>query len=134
MDYLKRNHLSLLIIVYLVVAPMFGGSGMLGALDRTTVGNPWTFSGAVTHSSTFTQTGDATFNGGDGAVVITTSNTATSSIEVGCIQMTATSTASPTKLTFFASSTLNIDGASVTSGFGGSAVQGLVLWAYGTCP
>ena len=67
-------------------------------------------------------------------IVVRTSNTSTSTVAVGCVQMTATSTASPIRLTFFATSTVNIDGASITSGFGGNAVQGLVLWAYGRCP
>ena len=56
MDYLKQNHLSILIIVFLVISNMLGMAGTpkvsLGALDRTTVGNPWTFSGAVTNNST----------------------------------------------------------------------------------
>lgn len=138
MDYLKQNHLSILIIAFLVVSYMFGTGGMpgksLGAFDRTTVVNPWTFSGAVTNSSTLTQTGDATFGGGDNGIVVTSANTATSSIEAGCITTYATSTDTAIKQTFFASSTLNIDGASITSGFGGSAVRGLVLWGYGSCP
>lgn len=53
MDYFKQNHLSILIILWLVLAPFFGGQ-TFGALDRTTVGNPWTHSGAVTFSSTAT--------------------------------------------------------------------------------
>lgn len=52
MNYIKQNHLSLLIIAFLVLSSLFGGSPTFGALDRTTVGNPWTFSGAVTHSGT----------------------------------------------------------------------------------
>lgn len=51
MNYIKQNHLSILIILWLVFSPFFGGSQMLGALDRTTVSNPWTFAGAVTHSA-----------------------------------------------------------------------------------
>lgn len=51
MDYLKQNHLSLLIIAYLVIAPFVGGHAF-GALDRTTIGNPWTFTNTVTLSST----------------------------------------------------------------------------------
>ena len=71
MNYLKRNHLSILIIVFLVASFFLGGSdkGTFGvAANVTTVGNPWTFTGAVTHSgavtnsSTLTQTGVGTFN------------------------------------------------------------------------
>ena len=58
---------------------------------------------------------------GTGPLVITTSNTATSTLSVGCVQTTATSTASPVKLTF---TTLG-----ATSTF-----PGTVYWAYGTCP
>ncbi len=126
MDYLKQNHLSLLIIAYIGASALFGGSGMLGALDRTTVGNPWVFTGTVTHSSTLIQTGDATFNGGDGAVVITTTNTATSSVEVGCIQTTATSTATPVKIVLSSIATSS-------PAFGATTI-GLAGWAYGTCP
>lgn len=131
MDYLKQNHLSIAVVVFLVVSAFMGGStNDLGALDRTTFTNPVTFSGAVTHSGTLTQTGDATFSGGDGAIVVTTSNTATSSVEVGCIQMTATSTATPIKLVFG-----NGSGASsaATTTFGGTMI-GLAGFAYGTCP
>ena len=103
MNYLKTNHLSLLIIAYLVLAPMFAGSGMLGALDRTTVENPWTFGGTVNVTGVPTFTADAVFNGGVGGIVVTTTNTATSSIIVGCYQFYATSTATAQK--FMASTT-----------------------------
>ena len=80
----------------------------------------------------FTVTDDATISGG--SLVVTTSNSATSTVQVGCVQTVATSTASPIKVMYFASSTLNIDGASVTAGFGGGTSQGMVLWGFGTCP
>jgi len=63
MDYIKKNHLSLLIIAFLVVSNLFGGLVKFGALDRTTVGNPWTFSGAVTMSGTNTLSGATTISG-----------------------------------------------------------------------
>lgn len=69
-----------------------------------------------------------------GNVNLNTANTATSSVAVGCVQTYATSTATPIKQMFFASSTLNIDGATVTAGFGGGTMQGLVLWGFGLCP
>lgn len=131
MNYLKQNHLSILIIVFLVASSVFGGAGVptLGALDRTTVSNPWTFLGAVTNSSTLTQTGvatfaaDAVFNGGDGGVVITSSNTATSSITVGCFESYATSTATTLKLMFTASTTAPTNGSGI-----------IPVVSYGTCP
>lgn len=127
MNYIKINHLSLLIIAFLVASNLFGGSsGMFGALDRTTVSNPWTFTGAVTMSSTLTQTGDATFGGGSGAIVVTTTNTATSSVQVGCVQTTATSTATPIKIVLSSIATSS-------PAFGDTTI-GLVGWKYGSCP
>jgi hypothetical protein len=77
--------------------------------------------------TTFTLTGDATFGGGDGGVVVTTSNTATSSVEVGCIQMTATSTASPIKL-------VPATYATTTATFGLGTAAFPVVAVFGTCP
>ena len=78
--------------------------------------------------------GDVSISGGDGGLVVTSTNAATSSVTVGCIETYATSTATTIKQMFFASSTLNIDGASITAGFGGGTHQGIVLWGFGTCP
>lgn len=142
MDYIKQNHLSILIIVFLVVPSLFGAQKYLaqnvyGALDRTTVSNPWTFAGAVTHSSTFTQTGastftaDATFNGGVNGIVVTSTNAATSSLSVGCVNSYATSTATPIKLLL----TLATQAGSTvaTSTYAGITSNGGVVWAYGAC-
>lgn len=82
-------------------------------------------------SGNFATEGDITMGGGD--LTVTSSNSATSSIVVGCVETYATSTASPIKQMFFASSTLNIDGAAVAAGFGGGTMQGLVLWGFGSC-
>lgn len=67
---------------------------------------------------------DATISGGN--LTVTTTNAATSTLEVGCIQMYATSTDTAVNLQFHASSTL----ADSTNGTG----DGLVVWAYGSCP
>lgn len=99
-----------------------------------TVGGAALFQDIANASSTLQATGDVTFYGGSGALTLTTTNAATSTAVVGCIQTYATSTASPIKQMFFASSTLNIDSASVTAGFGGGTIAGLVLWGFGTCP
>lgn len=87
----------------------YGNLGLSGTLAVT---------GATTLSSTLTQT---------------TSNTATSTAEFGCVESTATSTASPIKVMYIASTTI---GGSVvsTAGFGGGTAQGLVLWGFGNCP
>lgn len=129
MNYLKQNHLSILIIVFLVVSSLSGSSSvpLLGALDSVTFTNPVRFNSTVTTTGATTFTGDATFNGGDGGIVVTTSNTATSSVETGCIQMTATSTASPIKLVPVATATTT-----TTFGFGTSGF--VVVAVFGTCP
>ncbi len=73
--------------------------------------------------TTLTVTGASTF-GGTGT--FTTSNTATSTVKVGCIQMNATSTASPGKLILASS------GATTT--YTGALSFGVVAWVFGTCP
>lgn len=57
-------------------------------------------------------------------LTLTTSNTATSTLKVGCIQMNATSTATNIRLLFSASATTTISG----------TAAGTVAWGYGTCP
>lgn len=59
-----------------------------------------------------------------GVATLTTSNTATSSLVVGCIQFYATSTATAGHLEFNTQSTTTINGASA----------GSVAWKYGACP
>lgn len=62
----------------------------------------------------------------------THSNTATSTLSVGCIQMYATSTDTKVRLEF---SSAAIAVASSTNFRGGSGIpQGQVLWSYGACP
>lgn len=78
---------------------------------------------AAVFASTATFTGAATFNG---AVTITSTNTATSTLKVGCIQTTATSTATPIKLSF----TLAPNSTSTYSG----TSAGFVAYNFGTCP
>ena len=56
----------------------------------------------------------------------TTSNSATSTLEVGCIQMYATSTATAVRFLFHASSTISTTVTGTASGY--------LLWGYGTCP
>src|SRR3989338_10564925 len=62
-----------------------------------------------------------------GTVWVTTSDSATSTVSLGCIQTTATSTLTPIKL--------SIGAASTTAGTTfGAAADGFVTWTYGTCP
>lgn len=66
-DYIKKNHLGLLIIVFLIVSS-FGGAKeaakQYGAINRdtTTISNPFTFQQGITNDSTLTQTGAATLS------------------------------------------------------------------------
>lgn len=77
--------------------------------------------------TTFTLTGDAVIGGGNGALTLTTSNTATSTATIGCIQTYATSTQTPVR--FVLSST-----GTTTATFGAGTANGGVSWQYGTCP
>lgn len=69
--------------------------------------------------------GDLTVGGGN--VNFTTSNTATSSLIVGCIQTYATSTATPVIF----QPTSNIGTASTT---GANGLYFVASWKYGSCP
>lgn len=60
-------------------------------------------------------------------LTLTTSNTATSTLKVGCIQMYATSTATAVHLEFSTTTSL-------ATYSGGSIPTGGVSWRYGTCP
>jgi len=91
-------------------APSFGA-----AANVTTVGNPWVFSNTssgITFSGTITQS---------------TSNTATTSFKGGCIQTTATSTATPIRLVIGSAQ-------AATTTFQGSNANFTVLAQFGTCP
>lgn len=74
-----------------------------------------------------TSSGDGSFAGG--TLDVTTANTATSTIKVGCIQYQAgSSTATAIKLT------LGITDSTATTTFYGGTSKGAVYWEYGTCP
>lgn len=77
-------------------------------LARTVITNPWTFSATTTLNAN---------------LKVTTTDAATSTIEVGCIQTYATSTATPWRSVVVASSTQMAPG-----------YQGLMLAQYGKCP
>lgn len=80
--------------------------------------------GATTITGTLTVSATSTLNGN---LNVVTSNTATSSIQVGCIQTVATSTLTPIAVTF---STI----ATTTTMANGLSNNGFVLWQYGKCP
>lgn len=90
-----------------VVEPLFGAT-----TARTTITNPWTFSATSTNNAN---------------IIVTTTNSATSSVQVGCIQTTATSTDTPIR--WVIGSTVQ-----ATSTYQGATSQGAVVWQYGKCP
>src|SRR3990167_10173389 len=89
--------------------------------DTLTVGSTL----AVTGASTLT--GDVTLSGGDNALVVTTTNAATSTIDFGCLQTTATSTLTPIRFVISSAGTS-------TATYGAGSANGGVSWQYGTCP
>ncbi len=95
----------------------------LGALTSFQDDGTALFNGVATFASTIVHTGLATFNGG---ITVTTTNTATSTTSVGCVQTTATSTATPIKLSYatYPNATTTYSGTS----------SGFVTWTFGSCP
>lgn len=89
------------------------------------------FGGTTNYDALTLDNGDLTITNGNfinstagKTMTLTTSNTATSTLKVGCIQMNATSTATNIRLLFSASATTTISG----------TAAGTVAWGYGTCP
>lgn len=111
--------------VYSQSEQSFGEGAAFGTSRQTTISSAGviTSSAANTFSGAQTFSADQTFGGGDGAIVVTTSNTATSSITVGCINTYASSTATAMRLRFIATATTIYP-------YTGLAV----LPQYGTCP
>lgn len=104
------------------------GADELGVEGAVEIDGAAYLDGAVYASSTLQATGDVVLYGGDGALTLTTTNAATSTLVVGCIQTYATSTASPIKLTIGSS------GATTTFAGVGSISSGVVTWNFGSCP
>lgn len=69
--------------------------------------------------------GDLTVGGG--SVVVTTTNSATSTVTLGCIQSYATSTATTVRFVLSSAGTS-------TATYGAGSANGGVSWQYGTCP
>ncbi|MDP4000938.1 MAG: hypothetical protein Q8P83_01750, partial [bacterium] len=93
----------------------------------TSAGNIEATAGTLTVGGVSTLTGDVTMSGGSGALVITTTNAATSTVAVGCIQTYATSTDTAVRLVLSSA-------ASSTPTYGAGDAIGGVSWNYGTCP
>lgn len=73
--------------------------------------------------TTLTTTGAAVLGGN---LTVTTGANATSTATAGCISSYATSSATQLKLIYNTSAT--------STSINGATVQGVVLWAFGTCP
>lgn len=115
-------------IISVVLAVVFGVLvGTLVADAVTTISTNIVTGGTLTVDLTSTFTGDVTMSGGDNALIITTSNSATSTLDVGCIQTTATSTDTPVRFVLSSAGT-------TTATYGAGTASGGVSWQYGTCP
>lgn len=97
-----------------------------GYATTTALNGNFATAGTLSVTGASTLTGDVTMSGGSGALAITTTNAATSTIEVGCVQMYATSTATAVRFLFHASSTISTTVTGTAAGY--------LLWGYGTCP
>ncbi|OGG63080.1 hypothetical protein A3C21_04560 [Candidatus Kaiserbacteria bacterium RIFCSPHIGHO2_02_FULL_59_21] len=84
-----------------------------------------TAASSTTLSGDLTLTGDGTVSGG--TLTLTTTNAATSTLVVGCIQMYATSTETPGKLTLVS----DLGTASTT---GANGLYFNPVWTFGSCP
>lgn len=104
--------------------------GTLSVTGLGTLGSASTTIFSVNNTAFFGGTASTTIGVG-GNITQPTTNSATTTIIVGCIQAYATSTATAVRLEFGAAA---IAAASSTTFRTGAAIgQGQVLWAYGTC-
>ncbi len=99
-------------------------SDVAAVFNSTVSGVSAAFSGALAASSTLQVSGATRLysTSTTQSIVQNTSNTATTTALLGCIQTTATSTANPIKLSLLATTTLGASG-----GF-------IVVGSFGTCP
>lgn len=114
--------IAVLSLVFSIVAINVGKNTTLGGTtnyDTVDVTDGYLVDGTTRISGT----GSATLAG----LTVTTTNSATSTSEFGCIETTATSTASPVKLV------LGKVGSSATTTLYDTS-SGAVYWAYGNCP
>lgn len=121
------------IVISLVVGVFIGivGTAIVGGSNNGTGGTTASFIDAqsgfrVNGTTVIDSTGDITASGGN--LIVTTSNTATSTATIGCVQTYATST--DTAIRFG----MDLTSTSTASNQYGTAVGGLVTWGYGNCP
>ena len=121
-------------IIAVVLAVVFATLVVtLSTSAASTISTNISTGGTLSVTGVSTLTGDVTMSGGDGALSITSSNTATSSVSVGCVQTYATSTATVIHLTYgiaqMATTTTQGGTGDSTGTYGG-----LVVWRFGACP
>jgi hypothetical protein len=121
------TYVAALVVGIAIGAVIVGATG--GSLGGVTIEDE-TFVGTVTASDIvinddLTVTDDATVSGGK--LIVTDSNTATSTVEVGCIETKATSTATDIKIY------LGVNGSTATTTMYGEASRGILYWGYGSC-
>jgi hypothetical protein len=130
---MSNNKLTIGVLVAIVIA--IGGyfypqvQGAFGTIKDTSYFdyfNAATGGGFQINGTTIFNATTLTTPTAGGTLTLTTSNTATSTAIIGCIQTYATSTATPVYLSLTTSQT-----ASTT--FAGTGL-GNVMWAFGSCP
>lgn len=120
---------GIVIVVAIAIAlySIFGKSTLVGSVNCNT--NTCLTGGfqadTITSTGALNSDGDSTISGG--TLNVTTTNTATSTLVVGCIQMNATSTASPGKISL-------VSNAGTASTTGANGLFFNVVWTFGTCP
>lgn len=123
MNFLKSNAIALVALVIAIYAVMAPGSGpTFGQITDT---SNFDYFQATTNGGF--KVGTNTIINGSGNISQPTSNTATSTFSGGCIQTTATSTATPVRIVIG-----NTQSASTT--FQGGTSNFTVLAQYGSCP
>jgi len=126
---LLQQWAGVLALVAIVIATIsfFGSrdSAIFGEVSGTTNYSSLRLSDDLTVDDDATVTDDLTVSGG--ALGLTTSNTATSSLTAGCWQLTATSTASPIKV-------IPVSISTTTTTFGAATVGFPLIAVFGTCP
>lgn len=103
----------------------------LGVTGTSQVDGAFITNGTVTNGGIVTNNAAVTTNGAlvlNSSLTVTTTNTATSTTYLGCINTTATSTATKIKMVF------TDTGTTTKAGPNGTTANGFVLWQYGTCP
>lgn len=135
---------GVILSLFLSIVSIFRGSGApgFGAAGGLLAENYWPYllyndgykseknielsgaNGDIITGDDLTVTDDATVSGG--SFTVTTSNSATSTASLGCIQTTATSTATAIRLLIHSTTS--------PSTVGGQTASGFVAWGYGSCP